>query len=255
MLFVDTHCHIQDDKLISNVESVVNNAFLNDVKIIVVNGCDTVTNKLAIELGEKFDSVYAAVGYHPTEEEDVNIKYIEETLKLNKVVAIGEIGLDYYYTKENAEFQKSKLIKQLDLAVKYDKPVIIHNRNATDDLYHILKNYKGKIRGIIHCFSGSIETANMFINLGFFLGIGGVLTFKNNTNLREALKNIPIDKVVLETDSPYLAPEPYRGSVNEPKHVVEVAKMMANIYNLSLEEVSFLTSKNALDLFEITGQI
>lgn len=250
-MLVDTHCHLFDDKLINDVDNIINSAISNNVKCMIVNGCDTKSNDLALDLSKRYPSVYTAVGYHPTEIDEVDINYLEHHINDDKVVAIGEIGLDYYYTKDNNSEQIEKFTKQLDLAVKYKKAVIIHNRCATDDMYHILKDYKGKLNGIIHCFSGSIETANMFINLGFFLGIGGVLTFKNNDNLREVLKSISIQNIVLETDSPYLTPEPYRKYVNEPKYVVEVAKVLANIYGISIQEVEDITTKNALSLFNI----
>ena len=248
-MLVDTHCHLQDDKLIDNIDEVVNSALNNDVKIMIVNGYDTKSNISAISLSKTYGPIYAAVGYHPTEQDDVDIEYLESVINLDKVVAIGEIGLDYYYTKDNREQQIEKFVKQLDFAVKYNKPVIIHNRNSTDDMYHILKKYKGKIRGIIHCFSGSIETANMFIELGFLLGIGGVITFKKS-NLSEVIKNISLSNIVLETDSPYLTPEPYRKYLNEPKYVAQVAKYLSNLYDT--DTVSSVTTKNALELFGIS---
>lgn len=250
-MLVDTHCHLFDEKIINDVDNIIESALYNNVKCMIVNGCDTKSNNQTLDLSSRYPSVYAAVGYHPTEIEDVDINYLEKHILLDKVVAIGEIGLDYYYTKDNKDEQIDKFVKQLDLAVKYEKPVIIHNRCATDDMYHILKNYKGKLKGIIHCFSGSVETARMFIDLGFLLGIGGVLTFKNNDNLRDVLKNISINNIVLETDSPYLTPEPYRKYVNEPKYVVEVAKLISNIYGISIEEIEDITTKNALNLFGI----
>lgn len=247
-MLVDTHCHLQDDKLIDNIDEVVNSALSSNVKIMIVNGYDTKSNIQAINLSKSYESVYAAVGYHPTEQDDVDIEYLESVINLDKVVAIGEIGLDYYYTKDNRNQQIEKFTKQLDLAVKYNKPVIIHNRNATDDMYHILKKYKGKIRGIIHCFSGSIETANMFIELGFLLGIGGVITFKKS-NLGEVIKTISLNNIVLETDSPYLTPEPYRKYLNEPKYVAEVAKYLSDLYGT---DISSQTTRNALELFGIS---
>lgn len=251
-MIVDTHCHLNDDKLVSRVDDVVKDAVAAGVGIMIVNGCDTLTNDLSLKYAEEYESVFSALGYHPTEDEDVDLEYLEKNIVNDKVVAIGEIGLDYYYTRENEDIQKNKFISQLELAVKYDMPVIIHNRCATDDMYHILKNYKGKLRGVIHCFSGSLETANMFINLGFKLGIGGVLTFKNNDNLRNVIKNISIDNIVLETDSPYLTPEPYRKYVNEPKYIVEVAKCLSDIYGISYDEVCHITTHNADELFRLS---
>ena len=251
-MLVDTHCHLNDEKLINNVDKIVMDSNEAGVTQMIVNGCDTITNNIALNLADRYDCVYAALGYHPTEDEDVDLIYLEKNIINDKVVAIGEIGLDYYYTRDNEVKQKEKFIKQLDLAIKYDLPVIIHNRCATDDMYHILKNYKGKIRGVIHCFSGSIETANMFIGLGFKLGIGGVITFKNNDNLRSVIKNISLDNIVLETDSPYLTPEPYRKYVNEPKYVVQVAKCLADIYQISYEEVCSITSDTANHLFYLS---
>lgn len=253
-MLVDTHCHLQDDKYCHNIYDVISSASQQGVKCCIVNGCNTKTNNDAVFLSEKYGSIFAAVGYHPTEEEDVNIELLSNLLKKHKVVALGEIGLDFYYTRENSDFQISKFIMQLDLAVLYNVPVIIHNRNATDEIIHILENYKGKIRGIIHCFSGSLETAKKFIDLGFLLGVGGIVTFKN-CNLKNTLRQIPLSNIVLETDSPYLTPEPFRKYINEPKYVTEIAKFLSLIYDVDLELVSRVTTRNALELFGLVGKI
>lgn len=252
---VDYHMHLQSEYY-DNIEDVINNCLANNVKYIVTSGYDLNSSLEAIRLANTYSFVYASIGISPQCIEDFNeenLKIIEENLSNPKVLFVGEIGLDYYYGRQNEKEQKEKFIQQLDLAVKYNLPVIIHNRNATDDIYNILKLYKGKLRGIIHCFSGSIETANMFIKLGFLLGIGGIVTFKNNDNLRTVLKHVALDNIVLETDSPYLTPVPFRKNHNEPKYIIETAKVLACIYNMDLLDIGKITSSNALNLFKLNS--
>ena len=189
-----------------------------------------------------------AVGIHPENIDNSNLKTIENIIKEHKVFAIGEIGLDYHYNDENKDEQKEYFIKQLDLALKYDLPVIIHIREAMQECFDILKTRKNK--GIIHCFSGSVEMAREYIKLGYKLGIGGVLTFKNS-KLYEVIEKIDLKDIVLETDSPFLSPEPFRGKKNKPCNVLYVAKRIAEIKNISLEEVINTTTATANQIFDI----
>jgi TatD DNase family protein len=189
-----------------------------------------------------------AVGIHPENIDNSNLKTIENIIKEHKVFAIGEIGLDYHYNDENKDEQKEYFIKQLDLALKYDLPVIIHIREAMQECFDILKTRKNK--GIIHCFSGSVEMAREYIKLGYKLGIGGVLTFKNS-KLYEVIEKIDLKDIVLETDSPFLSPEPFRGKKNKPCNVLYVAKRIAEIKNISLEEVINTTTATAKQIFDI----
>jgi TatD DNase family protein len=212
---------------------------------------DLKTNEEAIEISNTYPFIYSTVGFHPSEidkiKEDDYLK-LENQLKNTKVVAIGEIGLDYYWNKNNKEQQIEMFKKQLDIASEYNKPVIIHSREATEDVLEILHSYK--LKGIIHAFSGSIETARQFIMLGYKLGIGGVLTFKNS-KLYEVIKDIDLEYIVLETDSPYLTPEPYRGSRNKPTYVSLVAKKISEIKNVSYEDVCSITYNNTVSLFDL----
>lgn len=248
-MFTDTHCHVlstnyyNPDEIIQNLES-------NNIKRIIINGYNLKTNKEVIELCTKYPNVYGALGIHPDnifESLEENLQLIKENTN-NKIIAIGEIGLDYYHNKDNKEEQLSLLETFLNLAESYNLPVIIHNRDATDDLLKVLK--KHQLKGIIHCFSGSIETAQEYIKLGFKLGIGGVLTFKNS-KLRETLKNIPLTSILLETDSPYLTPTPLRGLPNEPMYLKFVADELSEIYNITIEELSNTLENNFNSIFDI----
>ena len=211
---IDTHCHLftseYDD--LDNLLKTIENAGIK----CIVNGCDMLSNKEVLELSSKYDFIYSAIGFHPSEVDNVPNNYIDYLEKnIDRVVAIGEIGLDYYWVKDNKDKQIELFENQLKLAEKYNKPVIVHCRDAWNDTYNILSKYK--VIGVIHAFSGSFEMANMFIKLGFKLGIGGVITFKK-CNLKDVVKEIGISNIVLETDSPYLSPEPFRGKRNNPSN-------------------------------------
>ena len=247
-MLIDTHCHLYSEYY-SDIDDIVNLAKKSDVNILINNGCDSKSNKEVIDLLDKYKNMYGAIGIHPEEVDNYSlndIKFIEKNLNNKKVVAIGEIGLDYHYSKENKEKQIKLFELQLDIANKYKVPVIIHSRDATEDTINILRKYN--IKGVIHSFSGSLETAKIYIKMGFLLGINGVVTFKN-CNLKDILVNIGLNNIILETDSPYLTPVPYRGKQNNPSHILDIAKYISEIFNVSLEEVSKITTKNVLDLY------
>lgn len=247
-MLIDTHCHLYSEYY-SDIDDIVNLAKKSDVNILINNGCDIKSNKEVIDLLDKYKNMYGAIGIHPEEVDNYSlndIKFIEKNLNNKKVVAIGEIGLDYHYSKENKEKQIKLFELQLDIANKYKVPVIIHSRDATEDTINILRKYN--IKGVIHSFSGSLETAKIYIKMGFLLGINGVVTFKN-CNLKDILVNIGLNNIILETDSPYLTPVPYRGKQNNPSHILDIAKYISEIFNVSLEEVSKITTKNVLDLY------
>lgn len=245
---IDTHAHILSefyddiDELIEELKSK------NMIKVI--NCADSIeTSKEVLNIYNKYEGyLLPAVGIHPENIDNSNLKTIENIIKEHKVFAIGEIGLDYHYNDENKDEQKEYFIKQLDLALKYDLPVIIHIREAMQECFDILKTRKNK--GIIHCFSGSVEMAREYIKLGYKLGIGGVLTFKNS-KLYEVIEKIDLKDIVLETDSPFLSPEPFRGKKNKPCNVLYVAKRIAEIKNISLEEVINTTTATAKQIFDI----
>ena len=245
---IDSHAHIISE-FYNNIDETVKT--IKDKGILDVINCgDGInTSKEVIEINKKYDILKPAVGMHPENISDSNkIDELEELIKNNKIYAVGEIGLDYYWNKENKDDQKDLFIKQLDLAIKYDLPVIIHTRDSIQDCYDILKDRNN--RGVIHCFTGSIEMAKLFIKKGYKLGIGGVLTFKNS-NLYKVIESIDLDDLLLETDSPFLSPAPFRGQTNIPSNVYYVASRIAEIKNISVEEVINITRKNASKLFDI----
>ncbi len=246
---IDSHAHILSEYY-ENIDLLINDLRSKNM-INVINCADSIkTSHEIIDLSKKYESfLLPAVGIHPENVDEIDrVNEIEEILKNEKIYAVGEIGLDYYWNKENKDKQKELLNLQLDLAEKYNLPVIIHNRDAIQDCFDELK--KRKLKGVIHCYTGSYEMAKEFIKLGYKLGIGGVLTFKNS-KLYELIEKISLDDILLETDSPYLSPEPFRGKTNVPSNVLYVAKRIAEIKNVSLEEVIEKTTKNTIELFDI----
>lgn len=249
-MFVDTHCHIYKEYY-KDISSVLKEAKESNIEYVINNGCDRSSNKEVLELLDVYNNMYGAIGIHPESVLDYtedDLKLIEDNLNKDKVVAIGEIGLDYHYTKENKEKQILLFESQLKLAEKYHKPVIIHSRDATADTIEILKKYN--VKGVIHSFSGSYETAMIYIKMGFLLGVNGVVTFKNS-NLKDVFKKIPIENIILETDSPYLTPVPFRGTQNAPKNTIIVAKFLSNLYSIPLEELAKVTNNNIKRIFDI----
>ena len=249
-MFTDTHCHIYKEYY-ENIDEILKNAKENKINRMINNGCDKKSNSEVLELIGKYENMYGALGIHPENVEEYiqeDIKLIEKQLNHKKVIAIGEIGLDHHYTKENKEKQKKLLEEQLSLAERYHLPVIIHSREATEDTINILKNYKTK--GVIHSFSGSLETAKIYIKMGYLLGINGVITFQNS-KLKDVIREIPLENIVLETDSPYLTPEPFRGKRNEPARILEIAKFISELKEISIEELARITNDNIKRIFDI----
>ena len=250
-MLIDSHCHILSSEY-DNPDAVIINALNSGVDKIIINGYDLKSSIEAVSLAEKYENVYAAVGIGPEnicEITDDILNNIKTLIKSNKVVAIGEIGLDYYWTKENKELQTLVFKRMLELAKNNNLPVIVHCRKAFKDTYELLKEYN--VNGILHCYSGSIEMAKSFTKLGFLLGIGGVVTFKNAKELKEVVKEVGINNISLETDSPYLSPEPYRGKINIPNNVMIVAEKIAQIKELSKEEVIDITGKSVCAKFDL----
>lgn len=250
-MFIDTHCHI-DSSVLGDV--YIKNAYSANVKGLIFSFCNQDCYQAGIKFLDKYPDVFVSLGFHPEDADiitDKDLQCLDEVLvSSSRIVAIGEIGLDYYWRKDNKEKQRDLFQKQLDLAVKHQMPVVIHCRDAIQDLYDILSQYKGKVKGVIHCFSGSYEMARAFIELGFVLGIGGVLTFKNS-KLYQVVEKIPLSSIVLETDSPYLTPEPHRGEMNESKYIPLVAEKIAQIKEISLSEVEKITTDNAKRVFDL----
>ena len=247
--FVDTHCHIFKSDY-ENINEILENASNKHIKYVINNGSNNETNKEVLELIKKYPNMYGAIGIHPEDVDDAtqeDIKFIEVNLSNEKIVAIGEIGLDYYYTKDNKEEQIKLFESQLSLAEKYNMPVIVHSRDATEDTINSLKKFKCK--GVIHSFSGSLETARIYIKMGYLLGVNGVITFKN-AKIKDVIKEVGLKNIVLETDSPYLTPVPFRGTQNNPGHVLEIAQFVADLYNISLEELAEQTNNNITNMYK-----
>jgi TatD DNase family protein len=254
-MFIDTHLHISDTQGV-NPDLYIDHANSANVKLLIASFCEKDDIMLSTKFVEKYKNLYAAVGYHPEVSNKIvekDFEILKEIVKNNpKIVAIGEIGLDYYWDKDNKEKQREVFRRQLEIAEKLNVPVVIHSRDSIQETYDILSEYK--VRGVIHCFSGSLEMAKKFINLGFFLGIGGVLTFKNS-KLYQVVEEIPLENIVLETDSPYLSPEPNRGKINESSNIPYIAKKIAAIKNISIDEVANITTENAMMLFDLELEV
>lgn len=247
-MITDTHCHVLSDKYF-NVYDVIDRLDKDNIKRIIINGYDGKSNKEVISLVNN-KNVFGALGVHPDNIEDFtkeNIEFIKNNLGSDGIIAIGEIGLDYYHNDLNKDEQIRMFEYFLDLAEEVDLPVIIHNRDATGDMLSILKKHKCK--GIIHCFSGSIEVTREYIKMGYKLGIGGVITFKNS-KLKDVLKEIGLEHILLETDSPYLTPVPLRGVYNEPYNLNYVFKYLCELFEVSEEELARKLENNYKEVFK-----
>ena len=248
---IDTHCHILSEYY-DNIDEEIEKIKEAGVKAIIVNGTNIKNCKEILELVSKYDIVYGAIGLHPTELEDVDLAtldFIEKNITNDKIVAVGEIGLDYHYDDTDKEKQQLFFRRQLEIANKYNKPVIIHSRDSIGDTYNILKEYK--ITGALHCYSGSLEMAREFTKLDICLGIGGVCTYNNAKNIIEVIKNIGLEYILLETDAPYLTPVPYRKYANSPKYLGVIASKIAEVKGISCDEVIWSTTANAGRIFDI----
>lgn len=245
---IDTHCHIFKEYY-SDIEDVINR--MNGYMIVA--GCDDKTNLEVVELVNKYDKVFGVLGIQPEEVDKVtkdSYKIIEDNLNNPKIVGVGEIGLDYHYGETNKDKQQKIFRKMMELADKYHKTAVIHSRDAINDTLDIIKEYPN-VKCDLHCYSSSLEMAHEFVKRGCMLGIGGVLTFKNAKKLVQVVSEIPLEYLLLETDSPYLSPEPHRGEVNDPMNVRLVAQKIAEIKGISLEKVLEVTTDNAIRQFDL----
>jgi len=254
MLF-DTHAHLNAAQYDEDVKEVIDRAKQEKVEKIVVVGFDRETITRGIELAEEYDFIYASVGWHPVDAIDMTDKelsWIEELASHPKVVALGEMGLDYYWDKSPKEIQKEVFRKQIALAKKVKLPIIIHNRDATADIVEILKEENAReVGGIMHCFTGSAEVAKECMDMNFYISFGGPVTFKNAKKPKEVVKEIPIDRLLIETDCPYLTPHPFRGKRNEPSYVKYVAEQIAELRGMEYDELAEKTFDNAKRIFGI----
>ncbi len=254
-MFIDTHAHLQDE-LLNDVENVIKNAKNNNVQKIICSSYDLNSSKSAIKLSERYEGVFATVGVHPENCEDYNDeveKQLIDLCKNKKVVAIGEIGLDYHYSKQNKELQKDVFVRQILLAEKLDLPIVIHTRDAMGDTLDIVRKYKSHFKkgGIFHCFHGSKEVLDEICGLGFYVSYGGAITFKNANNLREIVAATPVDRILTETDCPYMSPEPFRGTQNQPKNIPIIAQKISEIKNIPLFELEKIMEINTKKIYNI----
>lgn len=254
-MFIDTHVHLNADQYEEDIEEVIERAREAGVTKMVVVGFDRKTITRAMELVEMYSFLYAVVGWHPVDAIDCteeDLKWIESLASHPKVVAIGEMGLDYHWDKSPKEIQQQVFRRQIQLAKKVQLPIVIHNRDATADVVRILEEENAQeVGGIMHCFGGSVETAKKCIEMNFYISLGGPVTFKNAKAPKKVAAEIPLKKLLIETDAPYLTPHPHRGKRNEPFYVTLVAEEIARIKDISVEEVAAVTTKNALNVFKI----
>ena len=251
MIF-DSHAHYDLEQFDEDRDALLSSMGEHQVGAIVNVGANWNSVTETVALAEKYPHVYAAVGIHPDEVgilDEERFAFLKEQCQRDKVVAVGEIGLDYYWDHESHDVQKKWFIRQLELARELDLPVSIHSREAAADTMEIMKAHGRGLRGVIHCFSYSLEQAREYIKMGYHIGVGGVVTFKNGRKLKEIVTEIPLERILLETDSPYLAPEPFRGKRNDSSYLTYVAEEIANLKGITCAEVIAQTEKNARELF------
>lgn len=253
MMMIDTHAHLNMDEFKDDLEDVLNRAINSDVLGILVIGMDEPSNLRAIHLASSHDILYATVGVHPGYVDHQTTHHLKNLLKHEKVVAIGECGLDFYWQIENRNLQIETFVEQIKLAVETGLPLVIHTRNSFTEAYDCLLPYKGQVKGVFHCFSSNLEDAKKAIDLGFMIGIDGPVTYKNNKLLDEIIKGIDLSHILVETDSPFMTPVPYRGQRNEPSYVTQVVKKIAEIKQMTFDEVKIKTTQNAIKLFKLGG--
>ncbi len=253
MNFFDTHAHYNDEKFEEDRNIIIREIKENNIKYVTVVGYNIESSIKAIEIANKYDNIYATVGISPNDlDSQIDLEKIESLAQDKKVVAIGEIGLDYYWNKENKDLQKDIFVKQIEIANKMDLPISIHTREAVYDTLEVLKNrIKVKNSGIFHCCPLNIELIKEAVKLGFYISFSGNVTFKNSKNANKCIEAVPIDKLLIETDSPYMTPEPYRGKRNNSIYVKLVAQKIAEVRNMELEDIAKITLENAKRVYKI----
>lgn len=253
--FIDSHVHLDDERFDEDREELIKSLYENDIETVLNLGSDLNTSKLSAKLADEYPFVYAAVGCHPHDSKYMNddtMHSFRELAKNKKVIGIGEIGLDYYYDNSDREIQRLWFREQIRLSKELDLPYIVHDRDAHEDVFNIIKEeHCSATRGILHCYSGSVEMAREFMKLGFYISLGGPVTFKKSKTPKLVAKEIPIDRLLIETDCPYLTPEPFRGKRNEPKYVRYVAEEIAGIREVQVSEIAEKTKLNFKNLFNL----
>lgn len=254
MIF-ETHAHFDDDAFNEDRDILLKSLAENGIGTVVNVGASLASTRTTIELSEKYPFVYGAVGVHPSEVAELNednFAWLKKQCDRKKIVAVGEIGLDYYWPEPEHELQKKWFGRQIELAKEVKLPIIIHSRDAAQDTIEVMKQYQAdEVGGIVHCYSYSKELTDTFLDMGFYFGIGGVVTFKNSKKLKEAVEYLPIEKIVLETDSPYLTPEPNRGKRNSSLNLPYIAQAVADLKGMTYDEVVAVTEENAKKLFRM----
>ena len=254
-MYIDTHVHLNNLDLYSKLDEVLNNAINEKVELFIVPGYDLETSKIALDIAQKYPFVYATIGFHPTEIKNYTEKeynWLEENVNNSKVVAIGEVGFDFHWDTTTKEEQEYAFVRQIEIAKKANKPLVIHSRDAIQLTYDTLRKYNAScIGGVMHCYSGSLEMAPLFIKENFYLGIDGPVTFNNAKEIVKVVKEIPLEYLVSETDSPYLTPHPYRGKENQPKYIPLIMEKIASIKEMDIDEVSKVMLENAKKLFRL----
>ena len=255
MELLDSHAHYNDEKFEEDREAIIKDIYNSGVTTIINAGYSLESSKRAIEIAKNYEFMYATAGVSPNDIENLQDNYITEIEKMaknKKVVAIGEIGLDYYWNKENKEEQKKVFIEQIELANKLNLPIVIHTREAVSDTIDILKNkVECKNKGVFHCCPLNVELVKEALKLGFYISFAGPVTFKNSKNADEVIKIVPIEKMLIETDSPYLSPEPVRGTRNDSRNVKYIAQKIAQVKEIAIEEIAKQTKENAKTIFRI----
>jgi TatD DNase family protein len=252
-ILIDTHAHLDHERFKDDVDQVIERAKLAQVQSIITVGADLASSRQAVEFARRYPDVIATVGVHPHDADSVSDSVLNEIAILAQdegVVAIGEIGLDYHYDFSPRDVQRRVFAIQISLARELELPIVVHVREAYQDVMSILKSEHAEdVGGIVHCFSGDREVAKDCLDMGFYISVGGILTFANSQELREIIRGLPMDRILLETDAPYLTPVPYRGKRNEPAYLVHVAEALANLKGITFDEVAETTTLNACKLF------
>ena len=255
-MYIDTHAHLQDEQLLQDVEDIIKSAEKNNVKKIICSSWNVSSSQMAVELSSKYSCVFATIGVHPENCEEYNKEAEDKLIQLagqNKVCAIGEIGLDYHYTKENKELQKQVFASQIILADKLGLPIVIHTRDAMGDTMQVVRECKKYINhgGVFHCFHGSKQILDEIIKMGFYVSYGGATTFNNASDLKELVKATPLERLLTETDCPYMSPVPLRGKKNEPKNIAIIIKNIAELKNINLKNIEEIIEKNTKNIYNI----
>ena len=255
-MFIDSHAHLDDERFNEDRTELINSLKENKIDMVLNIGYDLESSRASVQLANEYSQIYAVIGVHPHDAQDVPEDYLDQLRELSKeekVLAIGEIGLDFYYDNSPRETQRKVFKEQIGLAKELNLPVVIHTRDADQETFEIIKEavQNGGLRGVMHCYSGSVEMAREYLKLGFYISLGGPVTFKKARVPKEVAKAVPLNRLFIETDCPYLTPEPFRGRRNEPKYVAYTAETIAEIKGISIEELAEVTSRNVKELFEI----